>query len=44
MGPSKPNAEYARTLRFYRSVGFVEVEEFLGLWNGLPALQLIKRL
>jgi ribosomal protein S18 acetylase RimI-like enzyme len=44
MGPSKPNREYAMTLRFYKAVGFVEVEEFIGLWGGLPALQLVRRL
>ena len=44
MGPSKPNEQYAMTTRFYRSVGFEPVEEFIGLWDGLPALQLIKRL
>lgn len=44
MGPSRPNAQYAMTTRFYLSVGFEPVEEFIGLWNGLPALQLIKTL
>lgn len=42
MGPSRPNAEYARTLEFYLARGFQPLEEFLGLWDGIPALQLIK--
>lgn len=44
MGPSKPNKEYARTTEFYKAVGFAPLEEFIGLWGGLPALQLVKRL
>ena len=44
MGPSRPNAEYAMTLRFYRSVGFVPLEEVTGLWPGLPTLILVKAL
>lgn len=44
MGPSKPNAEYAMTLRFYRSVGFAPLEEVTGLWPGLPTLILVKSL
>lgn len=44
MGPSRPNAEYARTLRFYLSRGFQPLEEFRNLWEGIPALQLIKLL
>ncbi len=41
-GPSRPCAEYARTLRFYRSVGFDPIEELHGLWPGIPALLLVK--
>lgn len=44
MGPSKPNAAYAQTLRFYRAMGFVPVEEFCTLWPGLPCLQLVKNI
>lgn len=44
MGPSKPNAEYARTTHFYESRGFVRLEEVTGLWPGLPTLILVKRL
>ena len=44
MGPSKPNAQYAQTRLFYLGIGYVELEEFIGLWNGLPALQLVKAL
>ncbi len=44
MGPSKPNAAYARTTHFYESRGFVRLEEVTGLWPGLPTLILIKKL
>jgi N-acetylglutamate synthase-like GNAT family acetyltransferase len=44
MGPSKPNADYALTLRFYLSVGFVPLEEMHGLWPGIPALVMVKHL
>jgi ribosomal protein S18 acetylase RimI-like enzyme len=44
MGPSRPNAEYARTLRFYESRGFERLEEVHGLWPRMPALILVKRL
>lgn len=43
-GPSKPSAEYARTLHFYEKVGFVPLEEFQGLWQGIPCLVLVKKL
>jgi len=42
MGPSKPNAEYARTLHFYESRGFTRLEEVKGLWPGIPSLMLVK--
>jgi ribosomal protein S18 acetylase RimI-like enzyme len=44
MGPSKPNAEYALTHKFYTHVGFTELEEFHNMpdWGGLPCLVLIK--
>lgn len=41
-GPSKPNAEYARTLHFYESRGFTRLEEANGLWPGIPCLILVK--
>lgn len=43
-GPSKPNAQYARTTQFYESRGFVPMEELHGIWPGLPCLLLVKRL
>ncbi len=43
-GPSKPNAQYARTLHFYEKVGFVRLEELQGIWPGIPCLILVKRL
>lgn len=36
MGPSKPNAEYAATLRFYRAMGFAPLEEFHKEWGASP--------
>lgn len=42
MGPSRPNAEYARTTHFYESRGFTCLEEVTGLWPGLPTLILVK--
>ena len=44
MGPSKPNAEYALTHKFYMRVGFTELEEFHNMpdWGGLPCLLLVK--
>ncbi|MBC7773086.1 MAG: GNAT family N-acetyltransferase [Pyrinomonadaceae bacterium] len=44
MGPSKPNREYALTLRFYLRAGFTPLEELHGLWPGFPCLILIKSL
>lgn len=44
MGPSKPNAEYAQTLQFYRACGFDPLEEIHGLWGAIPCLMLVKRL
>jgi len=44
MGPSKPNAAYARTMHFYEKCGFVPLEELHGVWPGLPCLILVKRL
>jgi ribosomal protein S18 acetylase RimI-like enzyme len=44
LGPSKPNAEYARTTHFYESRGFARLEELTGLWPGLPTLILVKSL
>lgn len=44
MGPSRTNAEYARTLHFYLRRGFARMEEINGLWPGLPCLILVKKL
>lgn len=44
MGPSRPCEFYARTLAFYRAVGFVPLEEIHGLWGKIPCLVLVKRL
>ncbi len=44
MGPSRPSEFYARTLAFYRAVGFAPLEELHGLWGGTPCLVLVKRL
>lgn len=44
LGPSRPNAEYAATRGFYRSVGFVPLEENR-LWGDVnPCLILVKHL
>lgn len=44
MGPSKPNAEYARTLKFYQHCGFARLEEMHGVWAGIPCLMMVKKL
>ena len=44
LGPSRSNAEYDRTRRFYEAIGFVPLEEFPKLWPGNPALQMVKRI
>lgn len=44
MGPSRPCAFYARTLAFYRAIGFAPLEEIHGLWGKIPCLVLIKKL
>ena len=42
MGPSRPSEFYARTLGFYRAVGFAPLEEIHGLWGAIPCLLLVK--
>jgi ribosomal protein S18 acetylase RimI-like enzyme len=44
LGPSYPDAGYARTRQFYASVGFQPLEEITGLWPGNPCLIMIKTL
>jgi coenzyme F420-0:L-glutamate ligase/coenzyme F420-1:gamma-L-glutamate ligase len=43
LGPSRENEGYAATRRFYEALGFVALEELLGLWGEEnPALILVK--
>ena len=44
LGPAHPDPGYARTRRFYASVGFQALEEITGLWPGNPCLIMIKKL
>jgi GNAT superfamily N-acetyltransferase len=44
LGPSHPDAGYARTRRFYEARGFVPLEELHDLWKDNPCLLLVKRL
>jgi GNAT superfamily N-acetyltransferase len=44
LGPSRPDERYARTRGFYEAMGFVPLEELLDLWEGNPALILVKHL
>ena len=44
LGPSDPDAGYARTRAFYESRGFVSLEEIYGLWEHNPCLLMVKRL
>jgi GNAT superfamily N-acetyltransferase len=44
LGPSHPDAGYARTRRFYARMGFVPLEEITGLWPGNPCLIMVKAL
>jgi GNAT superfamily N-acetyltransferase len=44
LGPSRPDAGYARTRQFYAAVGFEPLEEIRGLWPGSPCLIMIKTL
>ena len=43
LGPSLPNSAYAKTLAFYKRIGFEPLEEFIDFWGELyPMLLLIK--
>lgn len=42
LGPSDPSPRAAATRAFYHDVGFLPVEEFPALWEGRPALVMIK--
>jgi ribosomal protein S18 acetylase RimI-like enzyme len=44
LGSSSPDPNYVKTRRFYESVGFKPLEEFLNLWEGNPCLQMVKKL
>ena len=44
LGPSFPDAGYAKTRAFYASVGFRPLEEIHGLWPTIPSLLLVKTL
>ena len=44
IGPSDPNPRAGATRAFYRDVGFLPVEEFDNVWDGRPALMMIKAL
>jgi len=43
LGPSVHDPNYARTRRFYRSVGFDPLAERTTLWDDWPCLLLVKR-
>jgi GNAT superfamily N-acetyltransferase len=42
LGPSRPDPNYAQSRAFYNALGYLPVEEFLGLWPGNPCLLFIK--
>ncbi|ESA37408.1 gnat family acetyltransferase [Leptolyngbya sp. Heron Island J] len=44
LGSSSQDPNYAKTRKFYESVGFKPLEEFLNLWEGNPCLQMVKKL
>jgi len=44
LGPSRPDANYEHTRRFYESMGFLPLEEMNDLWPGNPCLILVKTL
>jgi GNAT superfamily N-acetyltransferase len=42
LGAAHPDPGYARTRAFYRSVGFLPLEETTDLWPGQPCLIMVK--
>ena len=43
LGPSHKDANYEKTRKFYKAMGFVEIEEFKGLWpDNYPCLLMAK--
>lgn len=44
LGASHPDVGYARTRAFYRSLGFLRLEETRDLWPGTPCLIMAKQI
>jgi ribosomal protein S18 acetylase RimI-like enzyme len=44
LGPSRPDAHYEETRKFYEAMSFTALEEFSTLWPGNPCLLMVKRL
>lgn len=44
LGASHPSEHYARTRRFYETVGFLPLEELPDLWPGNPCLVMVRPL
>jgi len=44
LGPSFPDESYAKTLAFYRAIGYLPLEELQGFWDEEPCLILVKPL
>ena len=44
MGPSCPDESYAKTIAFYRAIGYLPLEELQGYWPEDPCLILVKPL
>lgn len=44
LGPSRPDAGYDQTRKFYARSGFRPLEEIHGLWPGNPCLLMVKNL
>ena len=42
LGPSRPDAGYDQTRRFYASMGFLPLEEIADLWPENPCLIMVK--
>ncbi len=44
LGATRPDSGYALTRVFYRSIGFLPLEETGDLWSGNPCLIMVKQL
>jgi hypothetical protein len=44
LGPSRPGIHYEPTRRFYTRMGFLPLQELLGLWPANPCLLMAKLL